>query len=483
MDQWVDGNIVTNAVSGVEVKMVMASVGYFEPNGMAPAVGTSFWCHLVIGVDNPPTGYVPVFTGVFLPPNVSLVPMAAAPGCTLQNNNTGTMTDLAQGDASYLSFCALSNPPFPNGALSLGDVSVRHEIPKYSVFVITFQVVATAPVSGQTIRGYVDTGAALWGTLSPQVTLNTASQAAPPPSAGRIAYKGFPQLPLIELIETMKFDGTDVRRLVSSDQTMDVHVGNPVWSPDGTRLLFASYRALPSAPKAYSLHIFVMDAATGANQQVLIQSGHLSSLNSWTVPRWSWDGTRLLLSALTTWPIAGEPTIDSFSGSCWSVWVMDSSGGGQSPLTDGANGLSPVWVGQDQVACIVAQKDIQVIDVILHMRGTNDTYPYKYDTSASVAYSLDSNWWRSDLASSPEHGILAFTATSAHDPNDQEIHLWNSSVGEWSIGKGSYPTFSPDGNWVAYSKPNWQLVMNDLSGQRERVIASKLTAYNDWSSV
>ena len=134
MDQWVDGNIVSvddkNAVTGDVVKMVMASVGYFEPNGVAPTVGTPFWCHLVIGVDNPLIGYVPVFTGVFLPPNVSLVPMAAAPGCTLQNNNTGTMTDLAKGDARYLSFCALSNPPFPNGALSLGDVSVRHEIPK-----------------------------------------------------------------------------------------------------------------------------------------------------------------------------------------------------------------------------------------------------------------------------------------------------------------------------------------------------------------
>jgi hypothetical protein len=211
----------------------------------------------------------------------------------------------------------------------------------------------------------------------------------------------------------------------------------------------------------------------------------LSSL-SCSVPGWSWDGARLLLSAWTTWPIAGEPPIagDIFMGPCWSVWVMDSDGSGQTPLTNGLSGLYPVWVGPSQIACITGQKDITITDMSLHMRtGPNDTYPYKYDTVAATTYTLDSNWLRSDLASSPKHSTLAFTATSAHGLSDPEIHLWNSSAGEWSIGKGSYPTFSPDGNWVAYSKPNFQLVRNVLLGQRETVISSTWADYNDWSSV
>jgi Tol biopolymer transport system component len=347
-------------------------------------------------------------------------------------------------------------------------------------------VIANAPVSGQTIKGYVDTGSQLWGALYPEVTLNTASQPAPAPSAGRIAYKGYPpnaqMVPWIESIETMKFDGSDVRRLVSSDQTNDGHVGTPVWSPDGTKLIFVSYRPLPSAPNRPAARAFVMDAANGANQQLVIQSGLLLTMSIAGSPRWSWDGTLQLLSALTTWPIAGEPPIDSFTGQCWSVWVMDANGGGQTPLTDGVPGLYPVWIGQRQIALISDQKDISIVDVIVHPHMANDTYPYKYDTGTLTTHSLDPTWLRSDLASSPKHGILAFTATPTQG-SGTEIHLWNSGAGEWSIGQGRYPTFSPDGNWVAYSTPNYKLVRSDLSGQRQTVIASTWADYNDWSLI
>jgi hypothetical protein len=460
MAQWIDGPIVKAKglnVNGTLVDMVHAFVSYFGlPNGTEPVVGTPFACRLVVGVDNPPVGNVPTINGVFLPANVSLLTQSS-PQCLLQNTS-GTQTDVTTDPAAD---CRLSRPALQNGALSLGD----RPIPSFRIFIITFMVVANAPVSGQKIRGYVGSQ---YGDLVPEVTLRTASQPAPPPNAGRIAYKAYPFFPVVESIETMRFDGTDVRRLVSSDLTNDMHVGNPVWSPDGSRLIFDSYRPLPGAPTSYAVHSYVMNS-DGTNQQRLIQSGPLSTMTC-MAPRLSSDGALMVLSA------SSPGLTTQFPGPFWSMWTMNSDGTGQVQHTDEANALYPVWIGPRALACIVEHRDILTMNT---------------DESDVSRFNLNSDWIRSDLASHRSHNILAFTAKRVGNFDDEEIHLWDRSAGERSIGKGRYPTFSPDGLWVAYSKrtiqpngtPIVELFRKDLSGERETLISSTWTDYNDWSSV
>ncbi len=75
----------------------------------------------------------------------------------------------------------------------------------------------------------------------------------------------------------MDADGSDVRRLPNHSET-DEYL--PRWSPDGTRIAFASYR------DDY-LDIYVMDV-DGSNLQRLTK--HSSRDDS---PVWSPDGTRI----------------------------------------------------------------------------------------------------------------------------------------------------------------------------------------------
>lgn len=456
MGQWIDGPILRAQgvnVNQQTVDMVLAFVSFFGlPNGTEPVVGVPFWCRLVVGVDNPPVGYVPTVNGVDLPANVSLVQNTTSPTCFLRNTTNNTESEVTLDTAAD---CTIAHPPLQNGALSLGNRS----IPAFRIFTFNFQAVANAPVAGQVIKGFVGSQ---YGNLSPQVSFRTATQAAPPPTAGRIAYRSFPAgpgYPLTEAIETMRFDGTDVRRLVSSDMTNDMHVGNPVWSPDGSKIMFNSYRPLPGAPTSYASHSFVMNASNGANQQRLISTGPLAATVC-TVPRLSPDGALMVMSALTQ--------------QFWCMWTMNANGTGQVQHTEGANCLDPVWIGPRSIAAIVDHRDIVTMDS---------------DESNFFRHTLGGQFIRSDLASHPAHRILAFTAKSTSDLDDDEIHLWDSGVGERSIGKGRYPTFSPDGLWVAYSKrtvqPNGtqivQLFRKDLSGQRETMIAPTWTDYNNWS--
>jgi Tol biopolymer transport system component len=83
---------------------------------------------------------------------------------------------------------------------------------------------------------------------------------------------------------------------------------NPAWSPDGTRLAFASNRT-------GHLEIWVMEA-NGSNQKQLTTTG--AGIGD-TYPAWSPDGRRIALTSTRSGNLA--------------IWVMDSDGGNMTQLT------------------------------------------------------------------------------------------------------------------------------------------------------
>ncbi len=135
--------------------------------------------------------------------------------------------------------------------------------------------------------------------------------------------------------------GGEARQLTSG--TMPV--GQPAWSPDGTKIAFASNRSENEDHDRLS-DIWTVEVASGALTQVTPHDGAYSD------PAWSPDSRTLAIIGHTT-PARG--------GANDRLWTVRASGGTPQQVTDfdrsigsgimsdtGANGRSqPVWVGDD----------------------------------------------------------------------------------------------------------------------------------------
>lgn len=94
---------------------------------------------------------------------------------------------------------------------------------------------------------------------------------------------------------------------------------DPQFSPDGTRIAFASDRS-------DSRELWVADG-TGANP---VQLTHFGGARSAGAPRWSPDGSQI--------------AFDSTDGTAWDIYVINSGGGAPRRLTDGsASFVRPSW--------------------------------------------------------------------------------------------------------------------------------------------
>jgi TolB protein len=135
----------------------------------------------------------------------------------------------------------------------------------------------------------------------------------------------------------MNADGSGVKpltqltaRLSDSDQ--------PVWSPDGSKIAFESSRALDGSNSANPIdsgNIWVVNA-DGSGTQPLTQLTASTSLQ----PVWSPNGTKIAYAS--TRALDGSDA-DNFS---LNIWVMNADGSGAKPLTQlTATTLSdePVW--------------------------------------------------------------------------------------------------------------------------------------------
>jgi Tol biopolymer transport system component len=140
-------------------------------------------------------------------------------------------------------------------------------------------------------------------------------------------------------IWVMKNDGTGATPLTRLTAPNTGSVA-PVWSPDGSKIAFEAFRALDGSDAAGPDNIWVMNAdGTGAAPLTKLTTSTATS----TGPRWSPDGSKVLFASRRALDgsDAGNTNLTS------NLWVMKSDGTGATPLTKltaaGAHSFNAVW--------------------------------------------------------------------------------------------------------------------------------------------
>lgn len=167
------------------------------------------------------------------------------------------------------------------------------------------------------------------GANQAQLTFNTPGGNFTPewsPDGSRIAFASLRTAVGHPEVWVMNADGTNLQRLTFTPNNPGGNTWSllPSWSPDGTRLVYAS-------TITGSTQLWVINA-DGTNP-VQLTSGNGANFPDSNAPHWSRDGTRI-----TFW--------SGFESQFGEVWVMNADGTGAQQLTttvDPRNSDNPAW--------------------------------------------------------------------------------------------------------------------------------------------
>ena len=256
------------------------------------------------------------------------------------------------------------------------------------------------------------TGEPFYTLTNPPPTTATSLTPTPNPDipTGKIAYVcQIFKVRSSDQICIMNADGTEQHRLTSEDYTRHFY---PSLSPDGKSVVYAQF----GGENIYDIYEITLE---GKTTQLTNGMGIL------TAPEISPDGSQIAFTHGT--PLA-QPAI----------WVMDRDGSNPHQLYE--SGWDPTWSPDGEEILFASDLNGTVQIYILSLKNG----------STRQVNALDYLRGRTDW--SPRGEIVTYSGTSWH----RELYLMNADGSNPhqitpSGGNSQGPSFSPDGNWIAFT--------------------------------
>ncbi len=238
-------------------------------------------------------------------------------------------------------------------------------------------------------------------------------------------------------IWVMNADGTDAHPLTTANGR-DIE---PAWSPDGTRIAFASAR-----DDERNLQLYIMDA-DGSHQHRLFPE--VQPWDNWT-PAWAPDGHTLAFQ-----------TNRNVRQNGFDIYVANVDGTGEHPLFDGkGNQYHPAW-----------SPDGQYIAFVNDVEGNADIWVANAD--GSNAHAITNTYWDEAYPRwSPDGQWILFQSNRdtfwrlyLMRPDGSDVKMISPAL----LGNDVMGTWSPDGKFIAFSSNranhDWEIYIMSLDGQ------------------
>lgn len=235
----------------------------------------------------------------------------------------------------------------------------------------------------------------------------------------------------------------------------------PAWSPDGSKIVFASSGALDGSNAGNSSsNIWVMNAdGSSALPLTKMTNSGADSLQ----PAWSPDGSKIVFGSLRA--LDGSDAANA--NNTENIWVMNADGSGSIPLTKltaaNANCYRPAWSPDSRKIAYTSTRAVDGSDAANPPNLTQNIWVVNADGSSPIAVTRLTAAYADSAGPapwSPDGTKIVFTSRRALDGSDAS-DTTNSNVTDniWVVnpdGSGATPITTFTGNATASSfSPVW----------------------------
>jgi TolB protein len=246
---------------------------------------------------------------------------------------------------------------------------------------------------------------------------------------------------------TMRPDGSDLTQITFDSVTKR----SPVWSPDGTKILYVADGGTKYGTKL-ELDVWLLDLSNGSAPLNLTESpGHDYD------PYWSPDGSKIIFVSER---ILQTPQL----------FIMNSDGSDPKNITVGyAVETGPIWSPDGM--WIALESSINASEPKFWLRSGSGIDPRAFDISDSLGWVEDLDW-------SPDGELIAYTSVqegrneikvAVFADKGKSIYVLTDTLGN------KHPSWSPDSQWLALTSTrdlNPEIYTMDRTGRLQTNITN-----------